>query len=242
MLKLLSIGNSFSQNAQQYLYGICASEGIDIYNANAYIGGCSFERHYNNMVSGERAYRYDIRGVESTDPHVSLEYAVTKEKWDVITLQEVSSRSYDVNKFEPYMSALAAYVREKQPEARIYLHMTWGYASDAPDLADHGFTTQGEMYERIKVAYAEAKKIIGADGIIPSGEVMQRLSDLGYVVHSDTHHASAGIANYALGLVWQKALFGRSPMGNRYRDFAVQVDEAAALAAQEVVEKMECLL
>jgi hypothetical protein len=181
-------------------------------------------------------------GTDSTEPLVSLEYALTKEKWDVITLQEVSARSYDVNKFEPYMSALAEYVRSKHPEAKIYLHMTWGYASDAPDLGDHGFKTQGEMYERIKVAYAEAKKMIRADGIIPSGEAMQRLADLGYVVHSDTHHASEGVANYALGLVWQKALFGRSPMGNAFRKFTQHIDECDVLTAQKTVEKMECLI
>jgi hypothetical protein len=120
--------------------------------------------------------------------------------------------------------------------------MTWGYAAESPRMEKYGFTSQREMYEKIKVANAEAKRIIGADGIIPSGEVMQKLADLGYRVHSDTHHADDGVASYALGLLWMKALFGNSPIGNSYRDFRVDISEKDVLEAQKIVEKMECLI
>ncbi len=39
MLKILSIGNSFSQDAQRYLYDISKSNGEEIKNVNLYIGG-----------------------------------------------------------------------------------------------------------------------------------------------------------------------------------------------------------
>lgn len=242
MLKILSIGNSFSRNAQTYLYGICESEGLEIHNVNLYIGGCSFERHYNNMKSGEAAYSYDEHGIISTLPLVSLEDGLMRERWDVITVQEVSTRSFDVAQYEPYMSELVRYVRERQPQAKIYLHMTWGYSAESPRMENYGFTSQREMYEKIKVANAEAKRIIGADGIIPSGEVMQKLADLGYRVHSDAHHADDGVANYALGLLWMKALFGNSPIGNSYRDFRVDISENEAIAAQKVVDETEALI
>ena len=242
MLKILSIGNSFSQNAQTYLYGICESEGLEIHNVNLYIGGCSFERHYNNMISGEVAYSYEIHGVRTNTELVSLEDGLMRERWDIITVQEVSVRSFDVTQYEPYMSELVKYVREKQPQAKIYLHMTWGYATESPRMERYGFASQREMYEKIKVAYIEAKRIIGADGIIPSGEVMQKLAELGYKVHSDMHHADDGAANYALGLLWMKALFGKSPVGNGYRAFNVEVSEKEVLAAQKVVDETEALI
>jgi sterol desaturase/sphingolipid hydroxylase (fatty acid hydroxylase superfamily) len=71
---------------------------------------------------------------------------------------------------------------------------------------------------------------------------MQKLADLGYRVHSDAHHADDGVANYALGLLWMKALFGNSPIGNSYRDFRVDISEKDVLKAQKIVEKMECLI
>ena len=53
-LKILSIGNSFSDDAQRYLYQIARAGHQEMKVVNAYIGGCSLHRHYTNMLSGER--------------------------------------------------------------------------------------------------------------------------------------------------------------------------------------------
>ncbi|MGN1128615.1 MAG: DUF4886 domain-containing protein, partial [Candidatus Flemingiibacterium sp.] len=45
MLKVLSIGNSFSQDAQRWLHDIAAADGVELLAKNLYIGGCSLERH-----------------------------------------------------------------------------------------------------------------------------------------------------------------------------------------------------
>ena len=59
MLKILSIGNSFSQDATRYLQPIAVSAGIeDFFVRNCYIGGCSLERHVNCILTGEEAYQY----------------------------------------------------------------------------------------------------------------------------------------------------------------------------------------
>ena len=50
-MKILSIGNSFSEDAQRYLHQIANANGDDIFCANLYIGGCSLERHYNNIIN-----------------------------------------------------------------------------------------------------------------------------------------------------------------------------------------------
>ncbi len=44
-MKILSIGNSFSRNAHTFLNEIAASADCDLTLLNAYIGGCTFERH-----------------------------------------------------------------------------------------------------------------------------------------------------------------------------------------------------
>ena len=56
MLKVLAIGNSFSQDATAMLERL----NDNLYVRNLYIGGCSLERHYNNMISHEAAYAYEI--------------------------------------------------------------------------------------------------------------------------------------------------------------------------------------
>ena len=49
MIKILAIGNSFSQDATHYLHQIAAADQVDMKVVNLYIGGCSLERHWNNI-------------------------------------------------------------------------------------------------------------------------------------------------------------------------------------------------
>lgn len=85
-MNILAIGNSFSEDAARYLYGIARADGTNLQVANLYIGGCSLERHYRNMLSGERAYALQTNG-HKTGFFVSLCEALRSRRWDVITLQ-----------------------------------------------------------------------------------------------------------------------------------------------------------
>lgn len=72
-MKILSIGNSFSQDAQAYLHDAALSLGLDLECLNLYIGGCSLERHYNNLLSGERVYSPEYKRTRGRRGCVSSE-------------------------------------------------------------------------------------------------------------------------------------------------------------------------
>ena len=55
-MNILAIGNSFSEDATRYLHNIARADGERINVVNLYIGGCTLDRHYRNMLSGARAY------------------------------------------------------------------------------------------------------------------------------------------------------------------------------------------
>ena len=57
-MRILSIGNSFSQDAHRYLHRLAKKEGVDLTTVNLYIGGCSIKRHYNNIVNDLSEYVY----------------------------------------------------------------------------------------------------------------------------------------------------------------------------------------
>ena len=44
MLKVLSIGNSFSQDAQKWLHQLAAENGVELQAVNLYIGGCTLNK------------------------------------------------------------------------------------------------------------------------------------------------------------------------------------------------------
>ena len=113
-MKLLSIGNSFSQDAQEWLHQIAVANGVDLETTNLMIGGCSLETHWNNMNSGEAAYYLEQNG-KNMDRMVTLDEGLALDTWDVVTVQQVSHHSGQPQTYIPYLTDLVTYVREKCP-------------------------------------------------------------------------------------------------------------------------------
>lgn len=235
-MNVLAIGNSFSQDATRYLHAIAKKDGFNLQVANLYIGGCPLERHYRNMLSGARAYGLQYDGIE-TGFNVSLEEALLNRHWDVITLQQVSHYSFLPETYEPYLSELAAYVRRCAPKAKLYMHQTWAYEEGSRRLTEElKFEKSADMLAGIVKTYDSMAKVVCADGIIRSGELLGALaSELGGGIHRDTYHATLGLGRYALGLLWYKTLTGASVLGNTFCDFDQPIeDEKIALVKQYV--------
>lgn len=235
-MKILCIGNSFSQDAASYLSRAAANQGIEIHVENLYIGGCSLERHHCNMLSGEKAYELEING-ESTHINISLNEALEKEKWDIVTVQQASHFSEFYSTYQPYASELVKFIRSKQPEAKIFIHQTWAYEDNSQRLADNGFASRKEMFARIKESYLLAADDCNADGMIPSGQVFENMAAKGIKCHRDTFHASLGAGRYALALTWIKALTGADIDDNSFIDTAEPVNACEAAKIKESVNE-----
>ena len=132
-MKILAIGNSFSQDATRYLKQIADADSYPMKVVNLYIGGCSLLWHYNNMISDAKEYSYELSG-RATGKMVSIKDALQEDEWDVVTLQQVSRQSFDFGTYEPYLSELAGYVRKLAPSAKIYIHQTWAYEDGSDKL------------------------------------------------------------------------------------------------------------
>ena len=238
-MNVLSIGNSFSQDAQRYLNGIATADGYPLQTFNLYIGGCSLGRHYRCMLSNERAYTFEMNGL-STQINVSLDEGLLNRAWDVVTVQQVSGCAPRYETYQPYLDKLVEHVRLCVPKAKIVVHQTWAYERDSHRLnVELGYATPEDMFRDIKASYNKAAQDIGADFIIPSGEVFNELMAAGVEnVHRDTFHAHRGIGRYALGLTWYAALTGRSVTDNTFSTFDVDVSEKEIELAKACVEKV----
>ena len=235
-MEILCIGNSFSQDAASYLSRAAENQGIEIYTENLYIGGCSLERHFNNMTSGEKAYEPEING-ESTHINISLNEALEKEKWDIITVQQASYFSAFYHTYQPFISELIRFIRSRQPKAKVFVHQTWAYEDKSQMLLDNGFNTRKEMFKKIKENYCRAAQECSADGLIPSGQVFENMAERGIKCHRDTFHASLGAGRYALALTWIKALTGSDININSFKDTAEPVSEDEVIKIKEAVNE-----
>ncbi len=237
-MHILSIGNSFSQDATRYLSQIAKADNFNLNVVNLYIGGCSLYRHFTNMMSDNKAYVLEVNG-ESTGFLVSLKEALLNREWDYVTLQQASHLSFKYESYQPYITELSEYVSKYAPKAKQLIHQTWSYEQGSSRLIDTaGYSDQKDMFNDIKSAYNMAKESTNAIGIIPSGELFQNLLSSGIEkVHRDTFHASLGVARYALGLLWYKFLTNRDITNNTFCDFDVPISSEEADIAKKCVIK-----
>ena len=238
-MNVLSIGNSFSQDAQRYLNRIARADGIKLNTFNLYIGGCSLYTHYKNMIGDNEAYLLEMNG-ESTGFKVSIKEALLTRDWDVVTLQQVSSQSPYYDTYQPYLNSLVALVKHCVPKAKIVLHQTWAYEKDSKRLTEElGYKKHEDMFKDIKKACSKAAKEIDADFIIPSGELFQKLLSSGIEkVHRDTYHASLGLGRYALGLLWYKALTKNDVSNNPFNNFDEEISQKDIETVKKCVDNI----
>ena len=55
-MQILSIGNSFSQDAHNMLHIIAKQNGRDFQTVNLFICGCSLESHHSNLKNNSNDY------------------------------------------------------------------------------------------------------------------------------------------------------------------------------------------
>lgn len=235
-MKVLAISNSFGVDANRYLNQIARADGTDIQVVTLYIGGCSLETHYRNMLGDKKAYTLYFNGL-STGFSISMEEALLSRPWDVITLQQASHFSPIPSTYEPYATSLYDYVKECQPKAKILIHQTWAYEDGSEKLANKGYDSSAAMFADIEKAYELCHKELGTDGIIPSGALFQKLLQQGIPkVQRDTFHASLGLGRYALGLLWYRMLTGKSVAENTFCDFDEVISDEEIRIAKETVD------
>ena len=125
-MKILSIGNSFSQDAQRYIHNMAKLNGDSIKTVNLYIGGCSLRQHYFNILENAKKYEFQFNG-EPTGLPVTAKDALMSDSWDYVTLQQASHYSTKWETYEPYLPKIAEFVRLYAPQAKILIHQTWQY-------------------------------------------------------------------------------------------------------------------
>lgn len=217
-VKILAIGNSFSQDSTAYLYDIFKAAGVDeVIVGNAFIGGCSIEKHYQMAESGEEAYtytKYTSAGTKSVSSN--LVNMVADEYWDIITLQQASQYSGMPETYAD-LPDLIEFVLDncKNPAVDLKFHMTWAYEQSSTHGGFKNYDkNQMTMYNAIVNAVQNtALKNEDIEGVLPSGTAIQNLrtSYFGDTLTRDGHHLSLDVGRFTVGLTWACATTGISP-------------------------------
>lgn len=186
-IKILAIGNSYSNNATQYVSEIAESMGLDITAASLYYQGCELKRHVKHYETYEELgksdyyktdnkYKYEafyVNGQSSLE-NLSIQEAVAYTDWDYITLQQMPNGCDDIRTYwteaEPYLTKLYDYVRAElkkngNKKCEILLHQGWSFSyemsvNDAYKYYPVDYDTTADFFKKIESTVEEAADIL----------------------------------------------------------------------------------
>ena len=246
MYKILAIGNSFSEDATYYLHQILEHSGIENQVVNLYIGGCSLERHWQNIENDKRDYQFEING-RKTDRYVTVSEVLKETKWDAVVTQQASHDSGWSDTYEPFLGLIVDYLHEKLGDTPIYLQETWAYAKDSThDNFMRYHRNQQEMYDRLKTNYSQmaAKYQLS---LIPSGDLIQNLRETSYfneengdlAICRDGFHMNYLYGRFALACMWARSICKVDLTQNSYEPVTdyMPLDAAKAEILELIKEK-----
>ena len=224
-LRVLSIGNSFSIDANLILPQVVVDAGVPRDNFVLYAtiyAGASLE-YWDNMYTTDTPlpYVHYMGGklLRLEDKEWTLRTLLQSQPWDVVVIQQASALSTNHKSFQPYMNRMIEYIRQDCPNkhVRIGWQLTWSYPQTA---------TSGPVYEEgwRKIAMIANQKChdAGIDFIIPSGTAIQnaRTTELGENSNGITRdglHLSFGVGVYIAAMTWYESIFrpiyGKSIIG-----------------------------
>ena len=243
VIKILAIGNSFSDDAvEHYLFGLAKAGGYKVIIGNLYIGGAPLELHVKNAQENKSVYSYrkiDVDGKKTQTPNTTIATALADENWNYVSFQQASPKS---GLFETYVEPLPIlfkYVKEKatNPKVKYIWHQTWAYAQS---YTHKGFASyqnnQMVMYNGIMDASQKVMKLLPFDILVPAGTAIQNArTKLGDVMTRDGYHLDLNIGRYTASSTWYETIFKQNVVGNSYKPEKVSDEEARV--GQEAAHK-----
>jgi len=227
-LKILTIGNSFANNACSFLPQITESvPGYRIEITKANIGGCSFEKHATLIKECE-----NNPALKPYSKNYCLKELLQMDNYDFVTIQQVSSSSFRSETFQPYADILIKFIRKHSPHSTIIIHQTWAYNPNCKRLKNWSITRK-EMHTGLVKNYNTLAKEYDLD-ILPVGEAFYNTYKKNKTINlwkEDMYHANEN-GCYLAGCVWFGRLFGISPKQIEF------VPEEIELKTAKILRKM----
>lgn len=158
--RLLTVGNSFADDATSFFPKLAKAGGKDVVIYKANLGGHSLKQHAGYLKAfladpaDPKGRPYPALG-ESKEK-ASLPEALKSQRWDAVTVQQYSLKSPDASTYEPFATELVTEIHKDAPQAKIYVQQTWAYREDSGNYKDG--KTQQTMYEGLKAAYETMAK------------------------------------------------------------------------------------
>ena len=246
-LKILCIGNSFTQDAMWQVPNICAGFGIkDVKFCQMYYGGRVLEAYNNGWSSSSdyTAYIYEAGStVQKVQNNQNLAVMAASEEWDMVTIMEHTGSYHSWFWTAAEKAAIQGLIdKVKKTQAgvpKFYYIMSQSYwdmgkipaASKkyAPGGEEQLFANrQGQHAVTCTQAQKVMEEITDFEGLVAAGTALENLRTTSVCkAHSlgltrDGYHMDKGIARYAAGCVMYQVMlypiYKKELSANTFRD------------------------
>lgn len=264
-LKILDIGNSYTVDCQHYLPNIISADGLPTtgYSLYRYLrAGSSFKtivECYNdsdvqtysiNKIIGDTISGVQTGTAEAGDGTL-FRQALNNCEWDLILIHQVSDYANDYSLWfgdgdGGYLKELIQILKTTNPQASIGTYLVHSYRSTYSKNTEKSSLLR---WQNICKSIIKFINNTGIDFIIPYGTAVQNLRATSLndqnEFSTDGTHMADGLGDYVAACCYYQSLFaprfGKSIMGNLYRDTSVDttkagvkvIDDANALLAQK---------
>lgn len=211
-LKILAIGNSFTDNGTNWLPRLINDcDGDSICIAKLTRSGCSLQQHWENHLNDREDYTlsYSDRGRWQASETKTIDGALYLMDWDIIILQQVSNDAGRWPTFQPWLDFMKDLCLAANPSARLGWQYTWAYTPGSSHPCFGYYDNDSEkMYAAIMEAQDRASE--GMDFKIMSAPLVRKLREaypeVSNQFSADGYHIIDDLALLALSMLWHDTL------------------------------------
>lgn len=211
-LRILMIGNSFTEDVTEYIGEIVKHAGIDEKTCCVYRitkPGASLQlwrdKYKNNsIVSLEKK-----AGELAMDVTNGTLKEIFHQNWDVISMQQLSNYSNDITTFSPYLEDLLSNIQNDCTNKSVAFcwHLTWSYWKEHTTSGPKEYSGWATIVSAVEQMMAK----YGIDIIIPSGTAIQnaRATELNTekLLTRDGYHIDLEVGRYIIACSLFETLF-----------------------------------
>ena len=216
--KVLTIGNSFAQNASTYATEIAYANGEELTFGYLMFPSCTIDMHYEAAAADRHIFRFKVTTPDNMqgtllkdypadqnfnqdlpETAASIKEALEYTDWDIIVFQQESASARDTGTFGN-LGNLIEYVRRICPDAGLMFHEVWRWGEwgeDQFNLIKSNSETVAAQYglEIIPsgLAFEYARDALGSDIIVNEND--------GHYQHANTY------GMYIAGCAYVGAIF-----------------------------------
>lgn len=211
-LKILAIGNSFTNNATYFMPWFVNQLNEDsVCVAKLTRTGCTLSMHWGYHLENKPEYEfyYSDEGDWKLTAINTIDMALTVFDWDIIIIQQASGMAGDYSTFQPALEYLVGHFRATNPNVKVAWHYTWPYKEGTVHADFYRYDNDPQkMYDAILKTGDLASQ--GLEIKLPSAtliwEMRRQYPEVTDQFSTDGFHISSGLGSFALSTLWYELL------------------------------------